>query len=150
MASKKQLEANKANAKRSTGPKSQLGKTRSRLNSWKHGLTAETLIIGGEDEARFKELRAELMQQHDPQSALEAELVERLAGILWRLRRVPFFEAAILDARLNNIARHNSEIGEDEEEMSDAEWRVCGRACPRFRQLPAATHSESWRAMKPP
>ena len=65
MASKKQLEANKANAKRSTGPKSQLGKTRSRLNSWKHGLTAETLIIGGEDEARFKELRAELMQQHD-------------------------------------------------------------------------------------
>jgi hypothetical protein len=39
------------------------------------------------------------MDDHDPQSALECELVERLAGILWRLRRVPFFEAAILDAR---------------------------------------------------
>src|ERR1700704_1260 len=35
----------------------------------------------------------------DPQSALEFELMERLAGILWRLRRVPFFEAAIIDAR---------------------------------------------------
>jgi len=39
------------------------------------------------------------MEEHDPQSALECELVVRLAGILWRLRRVPFFEAAILDAR---------------------------------------------------
>ena len=38
------------------------------------------------------------MDDHDPQSALECELVERLAGILWRLRRVPFFEAAILEA----------------------------------------------------
>ena len=127
MASKKQLEANKANAKRSTGPKSQLGKARSRRNSWKHGLTAETLIIGGEEEARFKELRSELMQQHDPQSALEAELVERLVGILWRLRRVPFFEAAILDARQDNMrgSGYNSK-SEDEEgaEMSDAEWRI--------------------------
>ena len=36
--------------------------------------------------------------EHDPQSALECELVERLAGIIWRQRRVPVFEAAILDA----------------------------------------------------
>ena len=55
--------------------------------------------------------------------------MERLAGILWRLRRVPFFEAAILDARLNPSSSQFYEIGEDEEEMSDAEWRVAvGRA----------------------
>ena len=57
------------------------------------------LIIVGENADDFDELRAELMDEHDPQSALECELVERLAGILWRLRRVPFFEAAILDSR---------------------------------------------------
>ena len=57
------------------------------------------LIIVGENADDFDQLRAELMDEHDPQSALECELVERLAGILWRLRRVPFFEAAILDAR---------------------------------------------------
>jgi hypothetical protein len=39
------------------------------------------------------------MDEHDPQSALECELVERLAAILWRLRRVPSFEAAILNLR---------------------------------------------------
>jgi len=53
------------------------------------------LIIVGENADDFDELRAELLEQHDPQSALEFELVERPAGILWRLRRVPFFEAAI-------------------------------------------------------
>ena len=99
MASEKQLAANRANAKKSTGPRGPEGKARSRLNSWKHGLTAKTLIIVGEDADDFDELRAELMDDHDPQSALECELVERLAGILWRLRRVPFFEAAIIDAR---------------------------------------------------
>jgi hypothetical protein len=99
MATNKQIEANRANATKSTGPKSQAGKARSRLNSRKHGLTAKNLVIAGECADDFDQLRAELMDEHDPQSALECELVERLVGILWRLRRVPFFEAAIMDAR---------------------------------------------------
>ena len=52
------------------------------------------------------EPRSDLMDAYDPQSALECELVERLAGILWRLRRVPFFEAAILDARHSQASTH--------------------------------------------
>ena len=99
MTSNKQLHANRANATKSTGPRSQGGKARSRLNSRKHGLTAKMLIIVGENADDFDQLRAELLAEHDPQSALECELVERLAGILWRLRAVPFFEAAIIDAR---------------------------------------------------
>jgi len=43
------------------------------------------------------------MAEHDPQSVLETELVERLAGILWRLRRVPSFEAAILHTRHQRV-----------------------------------------------
>ena len=66
------------------------------------------LIIVGEDADDFDELRAELMDEYDPQSALECELVERLAGILWRLRRVPFFEAAIFDARHGQVSRARS------------------------------------------
>ena len=76
----------------------QAGKSRSRLNAWKHGLTAKTLIIVDERANDFDDLRAALMDEHDPQSVLEREMVERLAVILWRLRRVPTFEAAILDA----------------------------------------------------
>src|SRR6476620_2436513 len=99
MTSDKQLHANRANATRSTGPRSKAGRARSRLNSRKHGLTAKMLIIVGEHTDDFDQLRAGLMNEHDPQSVLETELVERLTGILWRLRRVPSFEAAILDTR---------------------------------------------------
>ena len=80
------------------GPRSQEGKAQSRLNSRKHGLTATMLVTGYEDARQFEELRDELIAEHDPQSALECELVERLAGIIWRQRRAPVFEAAILDA----------------------------------------------------
>lgn len=126
MASEKQLQANRANAKKSTGPKTEIGKSRSRRNAWKHGLTAESIIIAGEDGSEFEQLRAALMEGHQPASALEAELVERLAAILWRLRRVPFFEAAILDARQAEIFeehRRNDHCYGDEE-MSDDEWRL--------------------------
>ena len=70
------------------------------------------LVIADEDADHFEELRSALMLEHDPQSVLECELVERLAGILWRLRRVPFFEAAILDARQAQVAE---EMREEEE-----------------------------------
>jgi hypothetical protein len=104
MATEKQLQANRRNAQRSTGPRSPKGKTRSRLNSRKHGLTAKTLIIVGEHPEDFEQLRSALMEEHNPQSALECELVERIAGILWRLRRVPFFEAAIMEVRLAGVS----------------------------------------------
>jgi hypothetical protein len=130
MASEKQVQANRANAEKSTGPRSQAGKDRSRLNSRKHGLTAKMLIIVGEHADDFDQLRAELMAEYDPQSALECELVERLAGILWRLRRVPFFEAAIMDARhtqagqfqMASIYRASAEREEEDEEETD--WQA--------------------------
>jgi hypothetical protein len=109
MTSGKQLYANRANAEKSTGPRSQAGKDRSRLNSRKLGLTAKTLIMVGEHTEDFDQLRAGLMEEHDPQSLSEREQVERLAGISWRLRRVPAFEAAILAARLNGSWEYSSE-----------------------------------------
>src|SRR5262249_4041863 len=103
MTSEKQLVANRGNATRSTGPRSQAGKERSRLNAWKHGLSAKMLIIVDDSATDFDRLRADLMEQYDPQSVLECEREERLAAILWRLRRVPCFEAAILDARHQQV-----------------------------------------------
>ena len=73
MTSSKQIQANRENAKKSTGPRTEAGKARSRRNAWKHGLTAETLIIPGEDAADFNELRASLIEQLEPETQLEAE-----------------------------------------------------------------------------
>ena len=106
MASTKQLAANRTNAKRSTGPKSALGKSRSGMNSCTHGLTAQQVVIGGEDPAQFGILVAGLEAEYEPQSMLEVELVGRLAGALWRLRRIPRFEAALIEARCAELGTY--------------------------------------------
>jgi hypothetical protein len=121
MTSNKQLHANRANATKSTGPRSQVGKARSRLNSRKHGLTAKMLIIVGENPEDFDRLREELMAEHDPQSVLETEHVERLAGILWRLRRVPSFEAAVLDTRHQQVWNQKYDALPESEDESDGD-----------------------------
>ena len=97
MASQKQLAANRANAKRSTGPKSPTGKAASRVNARRHGLTAETIVIGNEDPNQFRFLRAALEEEFRPLPGLEEELIDRMAGQLWRLRRAPAIEAATIE-----------------------------------------------------
>jgi hypothetical protein len=47
-------EINRRNAARSTGPRTPEGKSRSRLNALKHGLTARTLVLPGEDPEAFR------------------------------------------------------------------------------------------------
>ena len=96
MSTVNQLSANRANAKQSTGPKTLPGKARSSLNACKHGLTARTVVINEEDPAQFDALRQAFEEEFEPRSIMERELVERLAGIVWRLRRMPKFEAALL------------------------------------------------------
>jgi hypothetical protein len=95
----KRTEANRANAKRSTGPRTAEGKARASKNALAHGLTARDIVIGDEDPQEFERLRERLLNDFEPTSTLELELVERLAGLLWRLRRIPVLEGALLDAR---------------------------------------------------
>jgi hypothetical protein len=99
MTSQDGIEANRINAKRSTGPRTPSGKARSSLNARKHGLSGKTIVIGDEDPKEFDALRAALEHDLQPSTELESELVDRLAGQLWRLRRVPAIEAAIVKSR---------------------------------------------------
>ena len=103
MASENQIAANRANAKRSTGPKTNAGKAQSRKNAWKHGLTAKALVINGENPKNFELLRADYEAQFKPRNALQFELVERLAVTAWRQRRIPAFEAALIEARCAEV-----------------------------------------------
>jgi hypothetical protein len=85
MTSKSRLEANRANAKRSTGPRTEFGKACSKTNALKHGLSAKAIVLEGEDPRQFETLRAGLERDFEPESVLERELVEGLAGSFWRL-----------------------------------------------------------------
>jgi hypothetical protein len=86
MTSFRQIEANRRNALRSTGPKTQEGKWQSRRNALRHGLTAETVIDGLEDSEDYRAFEAAVIADYDARTAVERELVLRLASLLWRLR----------------------------------------------------------------
>jgi hypothetical protein len=98
MTSLKQIEANRRNALKSTGPTTPEGKERSRCNAVRHGLTAETVIAALEDAEDYQAFEAAVIADYDAESAVERELVLRLASVLWRLRRATSIEAAIFES----------------------------------------------------
>lgn len=99
MTTAKQRVANRSNSKRSTGPKSSHGKERSRSNALKHGLTAQRILIAGEDAREFEMFARGIIEDLKPLGRLEQTLAERVADLLWRLNRASFFEAAVFEAR---------------------------------------------------
>src|SRR5690242_3248089 len=97
MTSFKQFEANRRNAHKSTGPTTEEGKQRSRCNAVRHGLTAESVIGALEDAEDYKAFEAAIIADYDAQSAVERELVLRLASVLWRLRRASTIETGLFE-----------------------------------------------------
>ena len=98
MSSLKQIEANRRNALKSTGPITPEGKDRSRGNAIRHGLTAETVIAALEDAEDYQAFEAAVTADYDAESAVERELVLRLASVLWRLRRATGIETALFES----------------------------------------------------
>ena len=85
--SQTRAEINRANARHSTGPRTDTGKLASSRNSLKHGLASGTLIIAGEDPAEFDALLESLLADHQPASATEEMLVHEIARSLWLAQR---------------------------------------------------------------
>jgi hypothetical protein len=103
MTSFRQWQANRRNARKSTGPTTPEGKERSRCNSVRHGLTAETVIGALEDAEDYKAFEAAIIADYDAQSAVERELVLRLASALWRLRRATAMETGLFDIEADHL-----------------------------------------------
>ncbi len=103
MTSFRQIEANRRNACKSTGPITEEGKQRSRCNAVRHGLTAETVIGALEDAEDYKAFEAAIIADYDAQSAVERELVLRLASLLWRLRRATTMETGLFEIQADHL-----------------------------------------------
>ena len=104
MTSFRQIEANRRNARKSTGPITEEGKQRSRCNAIRHGLTAETVIGALEDAEDYKAFEAAIIADYDAQSAVERELVLRLASLLWRLRRATTMETGLFEIQAEHLS----------------------------------------------
>ena len=105
MSSLKQIEANRRNALKSTGPTTPEGKERSRCNAVRHGLTAETVIAALEDAEDYQAFEAAVIADYDAESAVERELVLRLASVLWRLRRATGIETALFESATTEASK---------------------------------------------
>jgi hypothetical protein len=105
MSSFRQIEANRRNARLSTGPVTEEGKKRSRQNALRHGLTAETVITALEDAEDYAAFEMAVTADYDAQSAVERELVLRLASLLWRLRRATTIEAGLFEQQARQLLR---------------------------------------------
>jgi hypothetical protein len=92
MTTKKQTNANRRNAKLSTGPTTEAGRAQSSKNALKHGLTAKEMTRDAEEERKFAALRDDIIAALAPCGALEEELAEEYAYFTWRLRQVPRLE----------------------------------------------------------
>jgi hypothetical protein len=103
MTSFKQIDANRRNARKSTGPITAEGKQRSRCNAIRHGLTAQTVIGALEDAEDYKAFEAAIIADYDAQSAVERELVLRLASLLWRLRRATTMETGLFEIQADHL-----------------------------------------------
>ena len=124
MTSFQQFEANRRNALRSTGPKTDDGKRRSRVNAVRHGLTAETVVGSLEDAEDYKAFEATIIADYCAETAVARELVLRLASLLWRLRRATAIETDLLEIQAEALRERRLAVPRTE---ARAKWRCLSR-----------------------
>ena len=114
MATQAQIDANRLNAQKSTGPKTPEGRAAVRLNGIKHGLTAQTLVLPGESQADFTALLDSYQDEHQPTTPTEEAVVTQLAMATWRLRRLYHQEAGFYTCQLQSLVGMQKDLNLDD------------------------------------
>ena len=131
-----ELESRRANAKKSTGPRTAAGKRRAALNALKYGRYTGTHTIEqcmlqlGEDPHEFHEFRDSLIASRQPADTVERMLVEDVAMLAWKKRRLTRAQQGLQLRNLEilELDRHRQalEIGRDSADVSQQEVLKCG------------------------
>jgi hypothetical protein len=101
MSTEAQINANRLNAQKSTGPTSPEGKARSALNALKSGIDAWSHIIAGEDPAELETLTEQFLQHYRPVDPVQLSLVDTLISAEWIQRRLRRIEAQVWNYRVD-------------------------------------------------
>jgi hypothetical protein len=153
MASTAQIEANRSNARKSTGPRTDAGKAASSRNALKHGLCAATAVLPDEDPAEFEAFAEQFKKDCDPHGKRQELLVERLTVLHWKLQRLPAMEQAAvrqLAGAQDDVAaameRDLNDTGSRLERLQRYEGRITReiRALTRELRLLKQESSERW------
>jgi hypothetical protein len=119
MTSWRQFQANRLNALKSTGPRTEEGKRISRRNALRHGLTAETVIDGLENREDYRGFEAAIISDYNAETAVERELVLRLASLLWRLRRIIAIETDLFQIQAEILRDRRNDLAPAYDELQD-------------------------------
>ncbi len=110
----RQIEANRNNALKSTGPRTGHGKAFSRVNALKHGMLAREVVLrgrlDGEEEREFHAICCRYCDYYAPEGPLEEMLVERIATSYWRLHRVIIAERGEITRTVNQTRRKREQV----------------------------------------
>ena len=134
MATEAQIKANQENAKKSTGPATEVGKKISSMNAMTHGIFSTIPLLPGENLEQFKLLEEEIIKAYQPTDAMECLLVQRLYLTCMRQIRLREAEAAKLEISMmpevmcktvTQLFEHNSDkrfTAEDISELTEAHY----------------------------
>jgi hypothetical protein len=117
MATEAQINANRANSQKSTGPRTEAGKAVSRFNNLQTGIHAESEVIRGEDPNTLAALAADFHQQYQPATPSEAALVDSIAHHVWLQRRLRRVEALLWEGERKRMTLRISTIPLDDGEV---------------------------------
>ena len=106
MPTQAQLNANRLNAQKSTGPTSPEGKAASSLNALKSGIDAWSHIIPGEDPADLEALAAAFHDQYQPADPTQLSLVDTLISTEWIQRRLRRIEAQLWNYQIDCLDKN--------------------------------------------
>jgi hypothetical protein len=126
MSTLSQIEANRRNAQRSTGPRTAEGKAVSSMNALKSGIDAESSVIPGEDSAALTALTERFYQDCQPQTIIESTLVDNIIRATWRLRRFDRIDAELLIYKIEdtNYPSPNAPVGKAFDHSSSTQSRL--------------------------
>jgi hypothetical protein len=103
MSSQEKIAANKNNAKRSSGPKTDLGKQRSKRNALRHGILSCELLIDAGDKVKFETLRSSLRHDVFPETTLQQVGFERILISIRKIELALRLEAKQLKATFEHL-----------------------------------------------
>jgi hypothetical protein len=134
MATPAQIEANRRNAEKSSGPRSVKGKSVSRFNALKSGIYAQAQVIPGEDAEELEALAASYQDDFLPETGPEWFLVDSMLRADWQMRRLQKIETRLWEQEIRE-AEDRAKAYQPNEAVARLERRMDAVARSFFRAL---------------
>jgi hypothetical protein len=151
MSTTHQIAANRGNALKSTGPRTESGKSTVSTNALCHGLTSKQLIIPGENEADFNALRDSVLEHWCPATERERDIADQLAINEWRLLRARKVEAGFLTRAINSVLEEDPAAEPDDAliaVLTDDPWAKKYKTVQRYVASAERAYTQSLNEMK--